>query len=118
MPGTPWACAVIRLPRRWVSSAMASSSITEYEAYRESVPAVMPPPVANVLIPSTPSSSMSRRTAALTASTPSASPPKKWQWPFGWVIVRPLTSSRGPRLMPRAMTSRTPWAEVFRAPQS
>ena len=78
----------------------------------------MPPPVAIILMPSAPSTSIRWRIAERMPSIPSTSPLSQLQWPRFTVTGLPETMSRGPTAAPRLSASRIAKPVVLREPQS
>ncbi len=99
MPRGPCACAVTASPKPRAASHAARSSTGPYCDSCTPKPGVINPPVAMILMMSTPAATRCA-TAARTPSTPSAAPPRNQQCPPVRVIGGPDISSSGPPVQP------------------
>ncbi len=99
MPRGPCACAVTASPKPRAASHAARSSTGPYCDSCTPKPGVINPPVAMILMMSTPAATRCA-TAARTPSIPSAAPPRNQQCPPVRVIGGPDISSSGPPVQP------------------
>ena len=105
IPCVPCAWVAVFLPALWASSIMAAISSCVNWALPGSTPFVITPPVAIILIKSTPF--LSRVLAAfLHSSTPSASIPPCQPWPPVIQMQRPAHNMCGPLTRPASTQSR------------
>ena len=103
MAWVPWACAVTGSPCRCASSTAARSTPASNWARSCRVPGVIVPPLAMILMTSTPRSTCSRTAARTPNSVGSATPSKKWQCPPGLVIGGPAATTVGWSSRPRRL---------------
>ena len=105
MDCVPCACAVIGSPCRCASSTATRSSAGPNWLRSGRLPAVRLPPLAMILMTSTPRSTCSR-IAARTPEIPTAGAPRKWQCPPGVVIGGPAATIVGSEASVRAASRR------------
>ena len=116
IPSVPWQCAATSNPRRRACSTISRVVSASYCALRGDEFFVRLPPVAMILMRSTPCSAWRSMTVSA-ASASHASPPQKWQWPPTDVTGWPAQSNRGPGC-PAAMRSRRASSSHLPPPRS